>query len=179
MGVFSVDEVQYRAHCQSLSIRKLQQEETRALRSRISSGWGIYFGVAATAGTAGAALPLPVIAGVLRDKAKDQLEIIQQELRRQGVAPREPSTRDYLFAFGISYGAQAVGPAAEGLAEFAAESAASSASASAAAAVQGSPPDASGAGPERFEVENVAKEVAKAVPSEAATAAAIHATRKI
>jgi hypothetical protein len=153
MGIFSVNKEKYAALCSQMTTEQLQQEETRCIRSRYSSSWGVGVGLGAMAAHI-ATLPLPLYSMMKFNKATDQLAIIQAELQRRSVQARHPENKDKILGFTAGYTGQEVDEIIDFATGFE-------------AAKDIAPP------------QEVGYELAKAIPSEAATKGVLKTTNRI
>lgn len=113
---FNFDDAKFTASCRQLSTAKLQQQETRYSRSKVASGFGLFYGVVTTASTHGAAFPIPLYCIRANDLASRKRDAIQTELARRGVPSTKTSFRDVRHGFGAAWLGQLVLPLADGLA---------------------------------------------------------------
>jgi hypothetical protein len=154
---FHFDDAKFAASCRQLSTAKLQESEIRYSRSKVASGFGLFYGIATTAATHGAAFPIPLYCIRANELASRKRDAIQTELARRGIPPTKTSFRDVRHGFGAAWLGQLVLPLAEGLAADGIGS--------------GAGGDISGG--KHVDVEEVAKEVGKQAPGEAVTGAYI------
>ncbi|KAH8889251.1 hypothetical protein GQ53DRAFT_870302 [Thozetella sp. PMI_491] len=156
MGTFSVNKKKYAAICSQMTIQQLRQEETRCIRARYSGGWGMWFGLGATCATGGVAAPVLLYTALKRDKVTDELAIVQAELQSRSVSLRQRSDWDEVLGISSAYVGQAVGQGFDFVTAGGAEGVEAAKGAHA-----------------------VGGELAKAVPSEAATSGFLKSTKKL
>ncbi|KAK5045169.1 hypothetical protein LTR84_009502 [Exophiala bonariae] len=152
---FHFDAARFAATCHTLSTEKLQNNEIRFSRSKVASGFGLFYGTVATAATHGAAFPIPLYCIRACELASRKRELVRAELARRGVSPTKTTSGDVGRGFGAAWLGQLVLPFAEGL------------------AADGAGAAGEVAAGKHVGVEAVVKETGKQIPGELVTGAVI------
>lgn len=100
---------EYRATARAASIPWLRQEELRVGQKTFSSSFGVGAGIGAGLVTGGVAFAFAAYKAASVAVADQKSDIIQDELRRRGVAVHEFRSRDFVKPLGISLAGSMMG----------------------------------------------------------------------
>lgn len=105
-----VDESAYHAKLRSCTVAELRAEETRKMRQFTNGSMSVgAAGSAAWVDPTGIALVSGLYSGRATYVADTKLELIRDELRQRGLAPRSPNMNDWVVAGASFAGGQIVG----------------------------------------------------------------------